>query len=124
MSRGGRRRGMPGRNYSERLDLNQDRQPLLDVTPPAAPAPQAAQQAQSASPAPAIPVPGANTFAPTAFPNQPLTHGLSTGPGAGPEVLPFGNAPTDYVGQLRAIYQQYPTEALRDLIAFNSTGGA
>jgi hypothetical protein len=28
-----------------------------------------------------------NTFAPTAYPHLPVTHGLPSGPGAGPEVL-------------------------------------
>jgi hypothetical protein len=74
---------------------------------------------------PSVPQPGSlGTFGPTTQPHLPLTHGLSTGPGAGPEALPLGDAPTDYVGQLRAIYRQFPTEALRDLIAFNSGGNA
>lgn len=52
---------------------------------------------------------------PTDRPNEPLTHGLSTGQGAGPEILsmPADNPSMD---ELRAIYLRYPTEQLRELI--------
>lgn len=70
--------------------------------------------------------PQLKTFAPTAYPHLPVTHGLPSGPGAGPEVLqPRPMTPAeDYMGQLRAIYLQNPTEALRSLIEFNSNGAS
>jgi len=73
-----------------------------------------------------VPLPGTlGSLLPSQRPGEPLTHGLPSGPGGGPEVLlPTRMPPTaDYLGQLRAIYAQYPTEALRELIAGNSATG-
>jgi len=143
--RGGSRQGTPGAAYANRSDLTGQKLPI--ATAPGEPYGESKQlrQAQRAVPmagpqTPAAPVPaqpqtGAGGAAgpdlasilgnlrpltgPTRTAN-PVTHGLPVGPGAGPEVL--STPSDDYLGQLRAIYSQHPTEALRELIAFNSGG--
>lgn len=55
---------------------------------------------------------------PTERPDEPLTAGLSSGPGPGPEALGVGFAsqPDPVAIELRALYQQFPNDDLRDLI--------
>src|ERR1044072_3488759 len=104
MPRGGRRAGAPGKAYGNRTDLNQtklpaasypmggnqgygeqkammDAQAAVPVASPPSPGPSAPPQAG--------PLPGGlGDFArPSDRPHEPLTHGLPTGPGGGPEVL-------------------------------------
>lgn len=80
---------------------------------------QQAQQvaAQQAVPmgTPSVPTPQPVTplDAPSQRPNEPITHGLPVGPGAGPEAL--GLTP-DPLSELRAIYQAYPSNELLGLI--------
>jgi hypothetical protein len=112
--RGGRREGQIGQSYQNRTDLNAqkpvaqaaysggeygNRQQLLQnqQAVPVAPAPGAPSPGQGAAPtattsAPATPqgpLPGSFGLLhrPTERPDEPITHGLATGPGAGPEVL-------------------------------------
>lgn len=102
MPRGGRRGGAQGVKYPNRSDLRTgplpvsapqglpygDRQKLVAAqrAVPMGPAPTPGLSAQPV-PAPG-PVPGANPLiAPTQRPNEPITHGLPIGPGAGPEAL-------------------------------------
>lgn len=127
VSRGGRRAGQPGKSYSNRTDLNVDRAPT--APPNLAPSPAQPQQAAQVAQVPTsagVPQPGSlGTFAPSQRPNEPITHGLPTGPGGGPEVLtrPGVLRPgADLLSQLRAIYLASPTEPLRELIAFNQDG--
>ena len=69
------------------------------------PAPPAA--APGATPPPQGPVPGSlpGLSAPTQRPDEPVTHGLPMGPGAGPEVLmnTGGNAHANVASQLSAL---------------------
>lgn len=58
---------------------------------------------------------------PTEFPDEPLTAGLSTGPGPGPEILP--SADDDVIAQLRGLYLRFPTEELREVIEDAEMGG-
>lgn len=52
---------------------------------------------------------------PTERPDEPLTAGIPSGPGPGPEVL--GGMAGDDVGlQLRALYLAHPNEDIRSLI--------
>lgn len=85
--RGGARQGRDGVAYSNRSDLNEG--PRLDRTDLR----QAAetQQPTTGAPAPPLAAPGPppNLLGPTEN-NRPVTHGLPTGPGAGPEALGFG----------------------------------
>lgn len=123
--RGGKRSGTPGASYTNRSDLNQNRT-LPVSTVPNQPYGQAGQQQamqqavpmaagpigqpQSAAPpsvppppqpgpaTAAAPMPGELTplHAPTAMPSQPVTQGVASGSGAGPDVLqqglPMGSA--------------------------------
>lgn len=130
--RGGRRRGTPGKAYSQRVDLN-DRRPLPVMTAPStsygqAAASAAAQKAVPLAPqpgpavqptepsAPAGPLPGAagDFLRPTERPAEPLTSGIAGGAGPGPEAL--GQAPDGTVDELRALYASYPNEDLRQLL--------
>jgi len=77
MPRGGRREGTPGKGYSNRTDLtsNYDQQ----AGSPAA-------GGMEAPPAPPMQTPEdfPNLTDPTQFPEEPITAGLRSGPGAGP----------------------------------------
>jgi hypothetical protein len=59
--------------------------------------------------------------APTGQPNQPLTAGLPTGPGPGPEALGFPGDATagddEVEGFLRAVASQYPNSDIERLLA-------
>lgn len=128
MPRGGRRAGTPGKNYGQRSDLNQVRKPS---GPPAPPAPNLTQQPGPAQPAqptmsgapaagPPIPQPGTlGSLGPTLRPGEPITHGLSTGPGAGPEI--FQQFQPDPLVQAKVLLSSIPavhqTPALRALSA-------
>ncbi len=124
MPRGGRRQGTPGANYSNRSDL-QAPKPLAPTAAPGqtygvaagqlraeqavpmAPPPSAAGGAgpPGALPSPpAGPLPGASPLGRTTErPNEPVTHGLPVGPGAGPEAL--GGSTGNLSGILRQAAQ-------------------
>lgn len=111
-NRGGRRQGTPGKSYSNRVDL-QSHQPVRTAPGQAYGVATQQAQAQQAMPLPGGaanagpstppppgplggmpplgtgPLPGSlgPLHAPTGRPNEPVTHGLPTGPGAGPEIL-------------------------------------
>lgn len=120
MPRGGPRSGSPGRAYPNRADLNQNRQLPASA---AAGQPYGQRQAQLDSQAavpmaapPAFPAPGSlgPLDAPTARPGEPLTTGAPVGPGPGPEALQLPGV--DALDELRALYQRFPTEELRQII--------
>lgn len=108
--RGGKRAGKPGVAYSNRSDLNGPQpvanyaagntygtgaelarsQQQMPVSAPQAPGPTQGPPGLPGQPqaAPGPPPGGLGTFhGPTERPNEPITHGLPTGPGGGPEVL-------------------------------------
>lgn len=110
MPRGGKRTPTPNTAYSNRTDLNKpvavqaapnqpygqakaqtDAQHIAPVAPPAGPPP-----AQGPPPAP-LPQPGqgGDFTRPTDMPDQPITHGLPSGPGAGPEALMYNGVPSN-----------------------------
>lgn len=137
MPRGGARKGRPGAPYPNRTDMASppkvatggqygDRQAALERmeavpirrdaggSQPAAPATGA-----TAGPTPAPMAPPTGLTAPTAFPGRPVTHGLSTGPGADPEVMGQFGAPdgmADVGAYLRALYAKAPNNDLLALI--------
>lgn len=79
MPRGGRRRGTPGKAYANRTDMgvNYNMQ-------------QAATPAAGGVPAPRLPVYPEDTpmlLQETQRPDEPITAGLPSGPGVGPEAL-------------------------------------
>ncbi len=79
MPRGRKRQGTPGKAYVNRTDMGQD----YDNTASAA--------GGGRAPAPQMPTRGPDDSpmlsSPTARPQEPITAGLSTGPGPGPEAL-------------------------------------
>lgn len=123
MSRGGRRAGVPGQSYPQRVDLNEVRQPSgPPASPPPVLMPGPVQSAAGVGPTggPAIPQPGSlGSLGPTTRPNEPITHGLSTGPGAGPEI--FQQFQPDPLVQASALLSSIPqvhqTPAMRALSA-------
>jgi hypothetical protein len=137
---GGPRQGTPGTPYQNRRDL-QTQKPTVatgqaygqasqqlaaqqavpiaganaGVPPTAQPAPGQGPMQTQAPPAPP------DLYRPTERPDEPVTHGLPVGPGAGPESLQVTGAAnpsmTDPVAiQLRALYQKYPSQELADLL--------
>ena len=120
MARGGSRQGTPGKGYSNRTDLMlpQNRQPQSGANTAAA-AGQVAPPARGGA-APEAPfvdpttrVPRLND--PTGRPGEPVTAGLFSGPGAGPEAI--GAMPPDPVqANIEAAYLAMPTPELRRVI--------
>lgn len=130
MPRGGRRAGAPGRDYPNRSDMRQGVRvapsqtygdataqanaqkviPLARVPQPTAPPPQAAP------PGPAGVLPGqyGPLHGPTNRPQEPITAGLASGPGPGPEALGQSADPT--VNVLRGVYTRFPSEDVRQLL--------
>lgn len=116
VARGGRRQGTPGKAYgNNRTDLQTNYAPISAPQPappagvgaaPQAGTPQIVAPTQTAA-QPAVPQP-LNTFAPTAYPHLPITHGLPSGPGAGPEVLAPPPFQPDPLAQATAAIQAVP----------------
>lgn len=142
--KGGKRYGAPGAAYGNRTDLNQNRQPVqaaagqpygvrgaqeaaqravpLPAAPPVRSAPPPAP-ASGVSPVTTGPLPGAlgSLTRPTDRPDEPLTHGLPFGPGAGPEVI---RAPAvlseddQLVAELRGLYAAFPSPEIAALLSY------
>ena len=151
MARGGRRAGNRGGNYPNRSDLRAalplnaptglpygDRQKLIQAqrAVPMAPAPTAAPApGPSAAPAPPAggpgpipaPAPGQNPLlGPTKRPNEPVTAGLPSGPGPGPEALGPLAQPTQgsSVSSLLTSLASSPnaTPEVRQLASYSTSG--
>lgn len=125
MARGGKREGKPGVAHANRTDLNAPKAPVMRI-PGQEYGVQAQQvQQQQAVPAPPpgvsaewVPPPAPTPLhAPTTRPDEPVTQGLESGAGAGPEILGVGNDP---LSKLRAIYDAHPSQELLDLIIDSS----
>lgn len=100
MPRGGSRQGTPGRGYANRTDMGMNpnmSQNTAGTGGMAAPAPQ--QQPQQAGPPPITRRPEDTPMLtdPTMRPTEPLTAGMATGPGPGPEALSLDPRVTDTV---------------------------
>lgn len=129
---GGARQGTPGTPYQNRRDLQTQKptaatgqaygqagaqlaaQKAVPIAGAAAGVPPQVQAAAAQGPPPAPP----DLYRATENLNEPTTHGLPIGPGAGPEALPIQNAATTdpLAIQLRALYQKYPSVELADLL--------
>ena len=122
--KGGRRTGKPNTAYANRSDLNINKTPpagfygegkqmeALKATtpPPNQVVPRAAEDAEAFQP-PTL----TGLGEPTARPGEPVTAGLDRGPGPGSEVVPLvQNQDPDL--ELRAIFQRFPSEDLRELL--------
>lgn len=132
---GGSRQGTPGQAYPQRSDMRTQAVTTVPGQQYGQAAAQAASQravpmagatplpAPAAAPAPPAAGGGASPpdlYRPTELPNEPVTHGLPTGPGAGPEALPIqGSAMGDPVAiQIRAMLRANPTnQELANLVA-------
>ena len=57
-----------------------------------------------------------NLSDPSAYPNEPLTAGLNSGPGVGPEALHLYAHGNEELSVLRGVYMKLPNEDLRKLI--------
>ena len=146
MPRGGKRQGKPGTPYQNRSDLTQapsaapgqtygvqaqqlraqQTAPLPKQAPPSlAPAagPPGGPTPPGAQPTQAPMQPGGlgPLHAPTDNPNQPLTAGLPSGPGPGPEAL-AGQSASNPVDEIRAMYAAHPNDDLRRLLAYLDGG--
>jgi hypothetical protein len=125
-SSGGRRQGTPGKTYGNRTDLNVNygqSKPGASVASGGmvAPPPQQPQQAQQQGPL-ITPdhVPALDD--PTSRPNEPVTHGLDSGAGAGVEAL--GVMPGNpAIADVRAAYLRNPTPELRRVLAMIANQG-
>lgn len=145
MARGGRRSGTPGRAYGNRKDLNKPKLPVQappsqqygerarleqaqqavpmggnpNPTPAPTPPPQGSVGSGGPGPGPAVPAGSLRPFAgPTASPNEPITTGLPSGPGAGPEILnrPGAMSTDPLTLQLRALAQVYPIPEILEML--------
>jgi hypothetical protein len=117
---GGVRAGRQGAAYGNRSDLNA--LPVRTTTGQTygqAGAQQAAQRAVPMAPPSSIPAAPASSSiplsAPTTRPNEPVTAGLSTGPGPGPSSLMQTQVDTTRA-QLAALYRLYPNNDLLGLL--------
>ena len=125
--RGGKRQGAPGVQYPNRSDMRQaprarpgqpygvagqqlEAQQQIPLATQAQPAP---------APAPAPVMPGGlgPLNAPTTRPNEPITAGLTGGPGPGPEALGGFVAPEDpTISLLKGLLASYPSPDLQALL--------
>lgn len=58
---------------------------------------------------------------PSAFPEEPLTTGLVSGPGAGPEALRSASFGPQELSVLRAIFLKHPNDDLRRMIEWTES---
>lgn len=142
MPRGGARTGKPGTPYPNRSDLRQavtvaparqygERQAAMAQqqaiplpkrvgeqiaggSSPPSPAPPGGGGPPASSDVPGGIPPGLGYHDPTARPNEPVTAGLSTGPGPGPSPTLHRDPETD---ALRTIYTMHPSNDLLALIS-------
>lgn len=119
MARGGRRQGTPGVSYANRTDLNTDR------------APQTATTSAASGPSQAPPMPTQAFMTPdqvpklddpSSRPTEPITEGLSTGPGRGPEAI-GAVPPNPMAASVEAAYLANPTPQLRRVILMMQAKG-
>lgn len=134
MARGGARSGTPGKAYSNRSDMQAPKAPtglpygehkqLVDAQH-AVPLPNvgAAPAAGGVLPAQGTPPALGDFTRPTERPTEPVTAGLSVGPGPGPEALQTVGPAADQIGlRLRVLYQQNPNNDLLRLIELHDNG--
>lgn len=119
---GGPRTGTPGTNYSQRSDLNQHKQPITTAPNQTYGVATQQRQAQQAIPlAGNTPVPPSAPALgdPTQRPAEPLTTGIASGAGAGPEANTPPTTGTDDTleATIRGLYNLYPNSDLAKLVA-------
>lgn len=107
--RGGRRQGTPGKGYTNRTDLAND---YAQSSPAATPA-SAGAGTQGAPRTTPEDLPKLDD--PSAYPQRPVTDGLTNGPGQGPQAIPMPPA-DDSINALRAAYYANPTPQLERVL--------
>lgn len=90
MARGGKRQGTPGTAYANRTDLAQNMAP--DTTGSAA---RGGMPLDQVGPPTRTPDDSPMLLNPTSRPGEPITAGLATGPGPGPEALGMDTRPQE-----------------------------
>jgi hypothetical protein len=126
MARGGRRQGQPGQNYGNRKDLNMDRavQPGSSAAP--VPAPAARQAPAQPEPTPPMALTPDNTpslDSPSMYPQRPVTTGLPSGPGTGPNPMSEYRISNEY-NLLRAAARRNPSNPdIRRVVAYLAARG-
>lgn len=83
MPRGGKRQGTPGKAYTNRTDMGMDYNMQSEVSPASGGLETPSQMQRQMS----YPEDTPMLLDPTQRPGEPITAGISTGPGPGPEVL-------------------------------------
>lgn len=83
MPRGGKRQGTPGKAYTNRTDMGMDYNMQSDISPASGGLETPSQMQRQT----AYPEDTPMLLEPTQRPGEPLTAGISTGPGPGPEIL-------------------------------------
>lgn len=118
--RGGSRQGTPGTAYTNRTDLAENRQPVR--VPTGQPYGEAGrqEQAQQAMPLPDLSamlssLPGLTDE--SRRPDEPITAGLPTGPGPGPEALAAPPPDRSGVGLIKRMLRENPDPELFALLA-------
>lgn len=127
MASGGTRQGKPGVAHPNRSDLNAPKIARFQNQQYGTQVAQVAQQ--QAAPPPAVPGPplrpsvpqqftptSVSLQSPTQRPNEPVTAGLATGPGAGPEALGGLPAGSDMVARMQALYAAAPSPSMWRLV--------
>jgi hypothetical protein len=117
MPRGGRRSGRPGAQYPNRSDLAAGPRQAAQPVRAAPNQPYGARGAQEAAQQ-TMPLPQVTPLdAPTERPAEPVTAGLPSGPGPGPEALgAAGPGSDDTLTRLKVLFQAHPNDDLGRLI--------
>lgn len=130
MARGGSRQGALGVAHPQRSDLNKAKIATFTGQTYGTQAAQVAQQQAAPPPAaPVVPGPPQRPSVPQGFtprsvslqspsqrPNEPVTAGLASGPGAGPAALGGPPAGSDMVARMQALYQAAPSPSMWRLV--------
>src|SRR5690242_6908610 len=109
VGRGGPRQGTPGQAYPNRSDLNGP------GGLPYGQNQQLQQSAQAMAQAGQVAAPPLPFNRPTERPDEPVTHGLPSGPGGGPEVLAPAGGQDTILNTLRGALLRYPSQDLAQL---------
>jgi hypothetical protein len=113
MARGGARKGTPGRTYSNRSDLNAPKVEFTGQEYGQGVQQQAIQNAPQPQPFQPQSIP---LDAPTQRQAEPVTAGLKSGPGPGPEVLGTPDPHETLLEELKALYRVNPVPELYRMI--------
>ena len=112
---------VPGQEYGKQAAQVQAQKIVPMAPTPTAPVPSPTTPSAPAAPQVPPPTPGSLPWLhPTNRPNEPITHGLDVGPGAGSEALgPMGNVASTLSGRLADMARgPFASPQIADLAAF------